>query len=52
MIAGTAYKPPCPYCEIPIHRGNQVRHERACLARIDRRRRRETAARLRAEVAA
>lgn len=37
----TTAKVRCSYCEFPVYPGNRERHERACLRRIERRRRRQ-----------
>lgn len=37
----TTAKVQCPYCPLTVYPGNRDRHERACLARIARRRRRD-----------
>lgn len=47
MIAGTTPKVQCRYCWEKVYPGNVARHERACLARIASRRRREAVAQLR-----
>lgn len=48
----TIAKVQCPYCPLTVYPGNVTRHERACLDRIDRRRRREAVQQLREGAAA
>lgn len=43
----TIAKVQCPYCPLTVYPGNRERHERACLDRIARQRRRRAVAELR-----